>query len=185
MNCKHGVLILFLVSLCLSCVDITRSRVQPSCDEVITYYLGDEERLKTASGPGGPWVHITNYLHPSLRSSSFSWRAVLGMNLCGPNYEVDLVVRSEGPTGLRVEFLLEHQGEETILATRDYEIPQLGENVGFNIEDMIEGKDALSGKGDVLVFRLTHIFGNASIEVYFDGAVGSYGNASISIRVID
>ena len=67
------------------------------------------------------------------------------------------------------------------LFSKEFDIPYIDDTTGIGFTGEIEGTNPMTGEGGTLIFRITHIGGSDPIEIYYDAAVGSLGNASIIV----
>lgn len=179
---KHSISAsVILILLCLAC---SREHVSPPKGEPTKFYLRDKDELSQEPGPSGSWIYATSYLYPSENLISKSWQVFLNKNISGSSYGYDLIVRSDSDAKIKIEFILDHEGTESILATEEFNIAGSSEEQAYQLKDQVEGTNPLSGKGDSFIFRIKYLSGTTRLEIYFDGGLGYIGNASITIPLI-
>jgi len=171
-----------LLVLLVSC---SKKPTAPPEPEPTTFYLCYNETLSLQPGPSDSWLYITNYIYPSPgANTSCSWETHLNKNIAGTTYEYDLVVWSASNTHLRMELILDHEGSQQTLFSKEFDIPYIDDTTGIGFKNEIEGTNPMAGEGGTLIIRITHIGGSDPIEIYYDAAVGSLGNASIVVPLL-
>ena len=180
---RIGILLLICVlPLLFSC----EPEPEPFISDPVTYYLSYEEALSTSSASDGGWMYITNYLYPT-SVTTCEWSVHLIHNITGGEFGYDLIFWSETETSVKVEFILKEDGEETVLASKDMQIPFHGETIAVSHTIDIDGTNPLvgdnpgSGKDGELILRMTYLTGTDPIEIMYDGASGTIGCASITV----
>ncbi|UCH11286.1 MAG: hypothetical protein JSU61_05195 [Fidelibacterota bacterium] len=179
---KRTFILIFLLGS-LGWLGCERDPVAPPEGEPTLLYLGDDWRLRTAPGPSDGWLYITNYLYPTGTTSS-SWQIFLTRDISGTTYGYDLIFWSGASTTARIEFVLIHEGEETILASQELDIPYIDEQTAIHHNNTIEGDNPLGGNEEILLFRIGHAGGSAPIEILFDGAPQTIGCSSITVPLL-
>ncbi|NQU27197.1 MAG: hypothetical protein HQ528_02795 [Candidatus Marinimicrobia bacterium] len=108
-------------------------------------------------------------------------------NITNSKYGCDLIFWSQSDAHVRIDYIIDDDGTETILASKDCDIRYISETTGIQIkcditeDNAILGDNPKSGKNGDLIFRITHISGTNPVEILFDGGPGTIGNTSISV----
>jgi hypothetical protein len=176
-------LALISIIAALGWVACERNPVAPPEGEPTALYLGDNWQLRTTPGPSDGWLYITNFLYPTGEASS-SWQTFLTGDISGTTYGYDLIFWSSSPTGAKIEFVLLHEEEETILASRVLPIPYYDDQTAVQHINTIEGDNPLGGNEDILLFRIEHVGGSDPISILFDGAPQTIGCSSITVPLL-
>jgi len=177
------ILLVLILFLCFSC---SRDPVSPPDAKITKLYLRYQEGLSLEPGPSNGWIYISNYIYPQT-STTCSWKTQLNWNIISAKYGCDLLFHSASDAKVKIEFILEHDNTETILAQSEFDIAYINETTANGIlfeadsDNAISGTNPLSGRGDYLIFRITHIAGTDRIQVLYDGGIGFMGNTSISL----
>ncbi len=161
-----------------------RDPVAPPEGEPTVLYLNDKRYLRTAPGPSDGWLYITNFIYPTGTTSS-SWQTFLTRDISGITYGYDLIFWSSSPTSAKIEFVLVHEGEETILASRNLNIPYISDQTAVRHNETIEGDNPLGGNEDILLFRIEHVSGSDPIEILYDGSPQTIGCSSITVPLLN
>ncbi len=160
-----------------------RDPVSPPEGEPTVLYLNYDRNLGTTPGPSDGWLYITNYLYPTGTTSS-SWQTFMTSDISGSSYGYDLIFWSSSPTSARIEFVLIHEGDETILASRELNIPYIDDQTAVRHNNTVEGDNPLGGSEDILLFRIEHVSGSNPIELFYDGSPQTIGSSSITVPLL-
>ena len=90
--------------------------------------------------------------------NSAEWRAALRGDIEGTMYEFRVFFASYGDTTYQLDIILDHEGNQTVLATTSVEI---GEDKFKLCPETVSGTDPDAVAGDMLIFRMTHIAGDS------------------------
>jgi hypothetical protein len=182
MKQKKLYLILFLIPFFFSCDKADDFKVA----EPVTYYLCDEAELSLLPGPGGGWNYITNYIYPTPPTNSCSWSVYLNKNIVKGEYGCNLIFWAASECQVRMEFILNDDGQESVLLSKDLTITYISESMAIQYNhdaetNPISGTNPKKGKNIYLVLRITHISGTDPVEILYDGATGTIGCTSITV----
>lgn len=136
----------------------------------ITLYLRDKGILSETMGDPVPW--ITQFIYPSGPSSSAQWEVELGGDITDYfYYQIDIVECAEANTQFRAEFIIDHDGTPTTVASQVITINNpLPPNGYYDLEfEIPNGQDLQTRDGDRLIFRITHTSGTKRLGIGIDG----------------
>lgn len=182
MKLKRLYLILFLIPFLFSCEKADEFKVA----EPVTYYLCYEEQLNLTPGPGGAWQYITNYVYPTPPVQSTSWSVYLDKNIVKGEFGCDLIFWAATECQVRVEFILNDDGQETVLLSKDLTISYIDDYTAIRYNKKAEtdpmiGSNPKAGKNSYLVLKITHISGTDPVEILYDGATETIGCTTITV----
>lgn len=157
-----------------------------------TYYLRidpvyEEQVLKKTPGPFDPEFegYITTYIYPPSypdKKRSESWQTVLEEDISGTVYGYSIDIRSNSDTRIKLEWILNRGEDEIILATEYINNPATDFFNVTLVSGKVKGIDPVSGEGDILLFKITHVSGATPVEIYFESApTGIIGCSYITI----
>ena len=154
--------------------------------EPVTYYVCDDTQLSLTPGPAGGWQYITNYVYPNPPVNSCSWRVYLNKNITKGEFGCDLIFWAATDCQVRMEFILDNDGQETVLLSKDLDVNYISDTMAIQYHkdaetDPIIGSNPAAGKNLYLILRLTHISGTDPVEILYDGALGTIGCTSITV----
>lgn len=124
-------------------------------------YLRDSCILSDVKGDPVPWV--TSYIY-----SSLSWETLLEGDITGLFYYSIDIVECDAAVELKIEFIIDKNGAQTIAATETVQIDLLPEELFHTLSDTLSGLDLQTEDGDRLILRLSHA-GAASVGIGLDG----------------
>lgn len=185
MKQKRFLLILCLIPFIFSCGDADDFKVA----EPVTYYLRYEQQLDVTPGPSGAWNYVEYYIYPvdsAPTLTTVTWRVYLEKNIVKGDFGCDLIFWAASECQVKVEILLEKDGNETVLYTNIWTIHDLGEYnyTEYNSDaeiNPLQGINPKSGKNKYLMLRFTHITGSVPVKIQCDGAIGKFGNSLITV----
>jgi len=131
-----------------------------------TFYLfdgaDDLNYLSKMRGPNGYFVKRFFWLP----GSSASWETTLLGDISDEKYGIGIFLASFSTTKFRVEFIIEQDGGETVLASA-FVTANSKKFVRFKRE--LGGKDLQTKPGDKLIFRISHVKGGGGAVLYGGG----------------
>ena len=114
-------------------------------------YLRSDRRLMESAGD--PVRKVIVYVNPE-SSSVQEWQTTLCGEITGNfAYHLD-VTNSETPAVLKIQFIVEHDGEETCVAVKYINIGSIPEGVYHTYSGLLDGLDLVTRDGDTLIFRV-------------------------------
>jgi hypothetical protein len=131
-------------------------------------YLREYNEMTEEMGDPIPWV--TKYIYPDSAPNSISWQTTLEGDITGSfDYSID-IVESAAPATLRIEFILDRDGSQSVVAT-DYsdQIGTINPPNYQTVSGTIEGLDLSTQDGDRLILRISHESGSAVVGIGLDG----------------
>jgi len=133
----------------------------------------------------GEHIYITKYIYPypayPADLSVTSWQTILEEDISGTVYGYDILIRSDSATRIKLEWILERGSSKVVLAEEYIDNPATSHDTAVHWYKKIKGIDPVSGEGDILTFKITHISGTARVGIYFDGAPLYLGCTYITI----
>lgn len=150
----------------------------------VTYYLIENKGLST-SPSAGDWNYIVNYIYPE-SVTTCEWSIFSNNNITKNQYGYDLVFWSASQAKVKIEFILDDGISETVIASKEQDIPYIDDSTGIHCHADIQtrpllGTNPASGKGNYLVFRITHILGENRVEVFYGAKKEHLGCATITV----
>ncbi|MFO7850831.1 MAG: hypothetical protein R6U58_07885 [Bacteroidales bacterium] len=184
MGIKNLFLLLFLIPLVYSCKKDDSEEFTVA--EPVDYYLRHEEKLSQTPGTSDDWIYISNYIYPGNQLNSISWDVYLEKNIVKGYVGCDLIFYTDSDCEVRLDFLLKDGSDETIIVTKDVEVPYINDSTAFQYNkdpglSPLEGTNPMSGRNKYLILRITHISGSDPVKILFDAAPGYMGCSFITV----
>lgn len=184
MGIKNLFLLFFLILLVFSCKKDDSEEFTVA--EPVVYYLRHEDKLSQTPGTSDDWIYISKYIYPGTQINSISWDVYLEKNIVKGYVGCDLIFYTDSDCKVRLDFILKDGSDETIIVTKDVEIPHISETAAFQYNkdpasSPLEGTNPMAGRNKYLILRITHISGSDPVQVLFDAAPGFMGCSSITI----
>ncbi|MCK4389834.1 MAG: chitobiase/beta-hexosaminidase C-terminal domain-containing protein [Desulfobacterales bacterium] len=149
---------------------ITGTYIIESLNEAILYLRG-YNLLSDEMGDPIPW--IIQYVDPQGATTSIEWQTNLEGDISGSFYYNIDIVESESLATLKIEFIVDQDGNLTTAATKTIDVGILPSDSYLTESDTINGLDLQTQDGDVLIFRISHVSGTESVGIGLDGVADS------------
>ena len=135
-----------------------------------TLYLREHNVMTEEMGDPIPWV--TKYIYPDSAPNSISWQTTLEGDITGSfDYSID-IVESAAPATLRIEFILDRDGSQSVVATDYGDVVQFTPPAYQTVSGTIYGLELSTQDGDRLILRVSHESGSALVGIGLDGQSG-------------
>ena len=141
-------------------------------------YFLDNEVMSPEIGDPIPW--ITKYIYPQGVTTSMQWQTTLEGDITSSfQYSID-VVECEAAAILKLEYIIERDGIQTIAATEYIDVDLVPQGYYQSYEGAISGLDLQTEYGDTIIFKITHAGGTKRVAIAIDG-IQAYNDSHIEI----